>query len=70
MECKHCKDFISKRKCSICKEEISDECMTCHIEVAHNKITIQNIHIVGGSRNLCSIDQDPDAYAPSWKAGN
>ena len=70
MECKHCQDSISKRQCSVCKEDIEDECMTCHKELKHNVIKIQNVHIVGGSRNLCSVDDDPDAYAPSWKADN
>ena len=72
MECKHCKDSIGKQLCSICKNDIEDECMTCHKELAHDIIKVQNIHIVGGRGNIKTdgIDNDPDMYQPSWIAGN
>jgi len=68
--CKHCGDDAANRKCPVCKKEIEQECIECHQEVAHGIIKNQNIHIVGGSKPLCSVEDDPDAYSPSWKAGN
>lgn len=70
LKCEHCGDSIFGQRCSICGQELKSECMDCHKEIAHDIIKIQNVHIIGGGRHLCSADEDPDAYSPSWKADN
>lgn len=61
--CRHCEDYISgKSKCGICEKLLEDQCLTCHREVEHGKIEIQNIHICGNPSGGNSIDADPDAY--------
>ncbi len=63
--CRHCKEVLSReqKECSICDCVPTDQCMTCHQEVAHDKIRVQNIHICGAAYSgLDGIDQDPDAY--------
>jgi hypothetical protein len=70
MICKHCEDKISgKDDCEICGKILADECLCCHKELSHGVIVNANIHIVGSSISM-SVEKDPDAYAPSWKAGN
>jgi hypothetical protein len=51
---------------------MDEHCVECHREYIHDEIENQNIHIVGGSSGgtLNTPDNDPDAYSPSWKAGN
>ena len=57
MICKHCKDARRPWKCDLCDKSITDECYSCHRELAHGVIVNQNIHIVsstGGGK-----DDDP-----------
>jgi len=62
LECKHCECSISgKVACPECGITLSDQCKTCHMEVAHGVIKNQNIHIVGSGSGM-SVDQDGDAY--------
>lgn len=70
MECFHCGDVVKRLTCPVCDKEMDRVCFDCHVEVKHGIIQNHNIHIVGGSRHLCSADEDYDAYSPSWKAGN
>lgn len=63
--CKHCKCGIdNRRKCDTCERIMSDQCKTCHEEVAHGQIRVQNIHICGNGNGswLNSVENDPDAY--------
>jgi len=70
--CSSCGDFfLSNTVCSICNEVLADKCLCCHRELKHEIIEIQNLHIVSSpDSGLDSIENDPDAYSPSWKAGN
>ena len=70
--CKHCGDQYEDNQelCTTCGEMLDDVCPECHLELTHGVIRNQNIDITGSGTGPRSPDQDPDAYAPSWKAGN
>lgn len=67
--CSSCGDETGPWECEICKVEICVNCPDCHNELIHNVIKNQNIHIIGSSPSMLnSIDDDPDAFKPSWKS--
>lgn len=72
--CKHGakEEVYSKYTCPKCGRTPVDMCQECHDEKEHGIIKNQNIHIVGGTKpnKTDGLDNDPDAFAPSWKAGN
>ena len=52
MLCKHCGDKRKPWKCPDCADKaITDQCMACHYELAHNIISNQNTNIGGGSQH-------------------
>lgn len=49
MQCKHCEEPINpNRWCDICRRKLTDQCRTCHEEVAHGQIRNQNFAICNG----------------------
>lgn len=71
-KCLACGDEFRLYECEKCKENkklpLLGYCLECHLELRHDTIQNQNIHIVGGiNGSLNSGDKDPDAYAPAWK---
>ena len=63
--CKHCREEISgKKRCSLCDSVLIEQCLVCHREIAHGRIKVQNIHIVGsGAGSIVSgLDKDPDMF--------
>jgi len=63
--CRHCGDPAAGRECQTCDQQPADQCMTCHREVAHGQVTIQNVHFVGNSNPGMGVDADPDAFKRS-----
>lgn len=61
-ECKHCEESIFPAMCEECGKIIKDQCRTCHREVSHGIIKIQNINMVGNAAPGMSPDEDPDAF--------
>jgi len=70
--CQFEKEEYSEYVCPECESRPVDMCLDCHLEKVHGKIKDQNIHIIGGPlpNKTDGLDNDPDASAPSWKAGN
>jgi len=68
--CKHCKDTFTGWECGHCGKKQLGSCKECHFELVHGIIKNQNIHIIGGQGGLSGLDEDTDAYEPSWKADN
>ena len=68
--CRHCGEPIENDKCNTCGVELEKECrcQDCHNEVVHGEISNHNIHIAGNLKKskLDSVDNDPDAYNPSF----
>ena len=73
-KCKHCGDeVLGGWNCPSCggRHGIHNQCRECHSELAHGAIQNQNIHICGSPyTGHQGVDGDPDAWEPSWKAGN
>ena len=67
--CRYCKDTIDDPKCPVCGK--IETCLECHAEIVHGTVKNQNIQMSkGADGRLNDVDHDPDAYAPSWMAGN
>lgn len=50
-KCKHCEDTIrNDAYCEECSKYMTDQCCSCHNELAHSKIKVQNINTHGGRR--------------------
>ncbi len=64
--CKHCKSpFAEKLECPHCATSlgVAGQCARCHLEVAHDIVTIQNVTFFRGrSDGHSSYEKDPDAY--------
>lgn len=51
LKCKHCAGTIREDAfCDVCKKFLDDQCSTCHDEVAHDVIKIQNCNTRGGRK--------------------
>lgn len=77
VKCRHCGDSINVWTCETGdKHEVADQCRTCHNELSHGIIRIQNIHICGGGpdpghsnglwENL--VREYEEGYIPSRRA--
>lgn len=62
MTCIHCKSRVMHDKCLLCNRIDSKRCTTCHDEVIHDVIKVQNIHICG-SGHVIFDDGEPDIDA-------
>ena len=72
MICKHCREeIVFGEKCPKCGIGLwkFQQCLECHLEKEHGVFTVQNINICGGkSLKVNDVDNDPDAFKPSWKS--
>lgn len=60
--CKHCRCRINPAaECEICRKKLKEQCITCHLEVQHDLIFIQNIHICSSPLRRQDF-YDYDAY--------
>lgn len=62
MTCRYCQDRIAIWMCDTCDSAVIGSCETCHNEVKHGQIKIQNVHIVGGTgeghRSITESEED------------
>ena len=66
-ECHHCEQRITYAwHCSVCGCDITNECRTCHNEVAHDIIKVPHISLLFGGtaapRGTTDPEGDPDAF--------
>jgi len=66
--CRHCGDHYEPYQCSTCRAQPAWCCPECHDELAHEKILDQNVHLTGNTVREHTLDEDPDAWKPSWKS--
>lgn len=51
LRCKHCTDSIpADAYCELCKKFHVNQCSSCHDELAHDTIKVQNINTSGGRK--------------------
>lgn len=68
MSCKHCKYDQVLCECPICHEVLSDACMDCHLELAHDTVSqTHNVQICGDDRPF-KVNRD-DLDGNGWETG-
>ena len=61
--CRHCGEVFDRQECVECRQAPVSECVECHMELAHGKVSNQNVHFVGiPGLKVNRPDYDQDAY--------